>query len=240
MSIGLLGRKLGMTQVYDADGNLVPVTVVGAEPNVVVRLQLRKDGSRSVQMGFESVREKRLTKPLRGHFAKAGVAPRRFLREFSISASEEWNPGQEVGVGLFRPGQLVDVVGVSKGKGFQGVMKKHNFSGQGAAHGSKMHRRNGAVGCRSTPGRIFRNQGMPGHLGNTRTTVQDLPVVAVREADRALLIRGSIPGARGGLVLVRTAIKGQPKPQEKSQGKGGKAQAARPSRPSKPSKPSKK
>ena len=178
-------------------------------------------------MGFEGVRESRLTKPLRGHFAKAGVAPRRFLREFAVAETEEWKPGQEVGVTLFRPGQLVDVIGVSKGKGFQGVMKKHNFSGQGAAHGSKMHRRNGAVGCRSTPGRIFRNQGMPGHLGHARTTVQDLAVVAVREEDRALLIRGSVPGARGGLVLVRTAVKGQPKPQEKPQAKAGKAPAGK-------------
>ncbi|MDD4933970.1 MAG: 50S ribosomal protein L3 [Methylacidiphilaceae bacterium] len=230
MSMGLLGRKLGMTQVYDAEGNLVPVTVVGAEPNVVVRLEARPDGSRTAQMGFETVREKSLTKPMRGHFAKAGVAPRRFLREFTTPASEEWKLGQEVGVALFRPGQHVDVIGVSKGKGFQGVMKRHNFSGQGAAHGSKMHRRNGAVGCRSTPGRIFRNQGMPGHLGNARATVQDLRVVAVREEDRALLIRGSVPGARGGLVLVRTAIKGQPKPQEKPQAKGGKTQSTRPSK----------
>ncbi|MDD2677506.1 MAG: 50S ribosomal protein L3, partial [Methylacidiphilaceae bacterium] len=212
MSMGLLGRKLGMTQVYDAEGNLVPVTVVGVEPNVVVRSQARQDGSKSVQMSFETVREKSLTKPVRGHLAKAGVASRRFLREFTVAASEEWNPGQEIGVTLFRPGQLVDVSGISKGKGFQGVMKRHNFSGQGAAHGSKMHRRNGAVGCRSTPGRIFRNQGMPGQLGNVKTTVQDLPVVAVREEDRALLIRGSVPGARGGLVVVRSAIKGQPKP----------------------------
>lgn len=227
MSMGLLGRKLGMTQVYDAAGNLIPVTVVGAEPNVVVRLLTRPDGGKSVQMSFEAVREKRLTKPLRGHFAKAGVAPRRFLREFRVSESEEWKPGQEVGVTLFQPGQLVDVIGVSKGKGFQGVMKRHNFSGQGAAHGSKMHRRNGAVGCRSTPGRIYRNQGMPGHLGHARTTVQDLPVVAVRDEDHAILIRGSVPGARGDLVMVRTAIKGQPKPQEKPQAKGGKPAAGR-------------
>ncbi|VVM05866.1 50S ribosomal protein L3 [Methylacidimicrobium cyclopophantes] len=226
MSIGLLGRKLGMTQVYDGDGNLVPVTVVGAEPNVVVRVQACGEGKKSVQMGFETVREKRLTKPLRGHFAKAGIAPRRFLREFVVDATEEWGPGQEVGVNLFRPGQLVDVIGISKGKGFQGVMKKHNFSGQGAAHGSKMHRRNGAVGCRSTPGRIYRNQGMPGQLGSARTTVQDLAVVSVREEDRALLIRGSIPGARGGLVVVRTAIKGQPKPPAKPQAKAAKSQAA--------------
>ncbi|QSR84895.1 50S ribosomal protein L3 [Methylacidimicrobium sp. B4] len=228
MSMGLLGRKLGMTQVYDDNGNLVPVTVVGAEPNVVVRFQEHASGKKSVQMGFETVREKSLSKPVRGHFAKAGVAPRRFLREFSIGASEEWKPGQEVGVTLFHPGQRVDVIGVSKGKGFQGVMKKHNFSGQGAAHGSKMHRRNGAVGCRSTPGRIFRNQGMPGHLGHARATVQDLAVVAVRAEDRALLIRGSVPGARGGLVLVRTAIKGQPKPQAKPQPKGGKPAAGKP------------
>ncbi|CAB4243864.1 50S ribosomal subunit protein L3 [Methylacidimicrobium sp. AP8] len=217
MSMGLLGRKLGMTQVYDQDGNLIPVTVVGAEPNVVVRLQEHADGRKSVQVGFESVPETRISKPLRGHFAKAGVTPRRFLREFPVDGSEEWKPGQEIGVTLFRPGQRVDVIGVSKGKGFQGVMKKHGFSGQGAAHGSKMHRRNGAVGCRSTPGRIFRNQGMAGHLGHARVTVQNLAVVAVREEDRALLIQGSVPGARGGLVLIRSAIKGQPKPRQKPQ-----------------------
>jgi len=139
------------------------------------------------------------------------VTPKRFVREFILNG-EEVKQGDNLSVDRFKVGQLVDVIGVSKGKGFQGPMKKHNFHGQGAAHGSKTHRRNGAIGCRSTPGRIYKNHGMAGHMGDERVTVQNLRVVQVREADHVLLISGAVPGPAGSYVEVRTAIKGQPKP----------------------------
>lgn len=211
MSIGILGQKIGMTRVYDAAGTITPVTVIQADPNSVIQIKTEeKDGYKAAQVGFGEIKESRVSKPELGHFKKAGVAPRRFVREFTLD-NEELKVGDEVKVTTFQVGQLVDIIGVSKGKGFQGVMKKHNFSGQGAAHGSKTHRRNGAIGERSTPGRIYKNHGMPGHMGSERITVQNLRVVQVREADNVLLVRGAVPGANGSLVVVRSAIKGQPK-----------------------------
>ena len=182
MSIGLLGKKIGMTSVYDANGRLHPVTVIAAGDNVILRrLTNENDGYSAVQTGFGSQKESRLNKSQLGEFKKAGVEPKRFVREFRLTA--DLPEGEiDISVAQFQPGDFVDVIGRSKGKGFQGVMKKHNFHGQGAAHGSKTHRRNGAVGNRSTPGRIWKNMGMPGHLGDERVTVQNLQVMQVREA----------------------------------------------------------
>jgi large subunit ribosomal protein L3 len=207
MSIGLLGRKIGMTSVYDANGRLCPVTVIAAGDNVLLRLLTTEhDGYSAVQVGFDSKKESRVSKPLLGEFKKAGVEPRRFVREFRLDIDA---PEGEINLSVtqFQAGDFVDVIGRSKGKGFQGVMKKHNFAGQGAAHGSKTHRRIGAVGNRSTPGRIWKNMGMPGHLGDRRVTVQNLQVMQVREAEKMILVSGAVPGANGSYVIVRPAIK---------------------------------
>jgi large subunit ribosomal protein L3 len=207
MSIGLLGQKIGMTSVYDANGRLHPVTVIAAGDNVLLRRVTNdNDGYSAVQVGFDTQKESRVTKQLLGEFKKAGAEPKRFVREFRLDVDA---PEGEINLNVtqFQPGDYVDVIGRSKGKGFQGVMKKHNFDGQGAAHGSKTHRRNGAVGNRSTPGRIWKNMGMPGHLGDERVTVQNLQVMQVREAEKVILISGAVPGSNGSYVVVRPAIK---------------------------------
>src|SRR5947199_2804159 len=207
MSIGLLGQKIGMTSVYDANGRLRPVTVIVAGDNVLLRrLTTENEGYSAVQVGFDAQKESRLTKQLLGEFKKAGVEPKKFVREFRLDAD---SPEGEINLSVtqFQTGDYVDVIGRSKGKGFQGVMKKHNFHGQGSAHGSKTHRRIGAVGNRSTPGRIWKNMGMPGHLGDRRVTVQNLQVMQVREAEKMILVSGAVPGANGSYVIVRPAIK---------------------------------
>src|SRR5947207_10903597 len=207
MSIGLLGRKIGMTSVYDARGRLCPVTVIAAGDNVFLRrITTENDGYSAVQVGFDDQKESRVTKQLLGEFKKAGVEPKRFVREFRLDADLP-DGAINLSVTQFQAGDYVDVIGRSKGKGFQGVMKKHNFHGQGAAHGSKTHRRIGAVGNRSTPGRIWKNQGMPGHLGDERVTVQNLQVLQVREAEKLILVSGAVPGPNGRYVIFRPAIK---------------------------------
>ena len=207
MSIGLLGKKIGMTSVYDAEGRLRPVTVIAAGDNTLLRrLTSENDGYSAVQVGFDTQKESRVTKALLGGFGKANSEPKKLVREFRLKQDA---PEGEINLAVtqFQPGDFVDVIGRSKGKGFQGVMKKHNFAGQGAAHGSKTHRRNGAIGNRSTPGRIWKNMGMPGHMGDERVTVQNLQVLQVREADKVILISGAVPGANGSYVVVRPAIK---------------------------------
>jgi large subunit ribosomal protein L3 len=207
MSIGLLGQKIGMTNVYDEKGRLCPVTVIAAGDNTLLRrLTEENEGYSAVQVGFGAQKESRVSKPLLGEFKKAGVEPQRFVREFRLR-NDLPEGDVNLSVTQFQPGDFVDVIGRSKGKGFQGVMKKHNFDGQGAAHGSKTHRRIGAVGNRSTPGRIWKNQGMPGHMGDRRVTVQNLQVMQVREAEKIILISGAVPGANGSYVIVRPAIK---------------------------------
>jgi large subunit ribosomal protein L3 len=207
MSIGLLGQKIGMTSVYDANGRLRPVTVIAAGDNVLLRrLTTENDGYSGIQVGFDSQKESRVNKAQLGIFQKANAEPKKFVREFRLPA--ELPEGDvDLNVTQFQPGDFVDVTGRSKGKGFQGVMKKHNFHGQGAAHGSKTHRRNGAIGNRSTPGRIWKNMGMPGHLGDERVTVQNLQVLQVREAEKVILISGAVPGSNGSYVVVRPALK---------------------------------
>jgi large subunit ribosomal protein L3 len=207
MSIGLLGKKIGMTSVYDANGRLRPVTVIAAGDNTLLRrLTSENDGYSAVQVGFDTQKEARVTKALLGGFSKANSEPKKMVREFRLR--EDAPEGEiDLAVTQFQAGDFVDVIGRSKGKGFQGVMKKHNFHGQGAAHGSKTHRRNGAIGNRSTPGRIWKNMGMPGHLGDERVTVQNLQVLQVREAEKVILISGAVPGANGSYVVVRPAIK---------------------------------
>jgi large subunit ribosomal protein L3 len=207
MSIGLLGQKIGMTSVYDANGRLHPVTVIAAGDNVLLRrVTAENAGYSAVKVGFDGQKESRLSNALLGEFKKAGVEPKKFVREFRVPADL---PEGDINLNVtqFQPGDFVDVTGRSKGKGFQGVMKKHNFAGQGAAHGSKTHRRNGAIGNRSTPGRIWKNMGMPGHLGDARVTVQNLQVMQVRETERLILVSGAVPGSNGSYVVVRPAVK---------------------------------
>ena len=207
MSIGLLGQKIGMTSVYDANGRMRPVTVIAAGDNVLLRrITAENDGYSALKVGFGPQKESRMTKAVMGEFSKAGAEPKKFIREFRLKADAA-DGDIDLSVTQFQPGDWVDVIGRSKGKGFQGVMKKHNFAGQGAAHGSKTHRRNGAIGNRSTPGRIWKNMGMPGHMGDERVTVQNLQVIQVREAEKVILISGAVPGANGSYVVVRPAIK---------------------------------
>jgi large subunit ribosomal protein L3 len=208
MKIGLLGRKIGMTRVYDSNGKATPVTVIEAGGNSVVQVKTpEKEGYNAIQVGFETQKESRLNKAELGHFKKAAVEPKKLLREFRLPDEAQVTGDVDLSVNQFQPGEFVDIIGRSKGKGFQGVVKKHNFAGQPAAHGSKMHRRNGAIGNRSTPGRVWKNMGMPGHLGDDRVTVQNLRVVQVRSEENVILVSGAVPGANGSFVVVRPAKK---------------------------------
>jgi large subunit ribosomal protein L3 len=206
--LGLLGKKLGQTRLYDAQGNAVPVTVVWVGPNRVVQCRTREtDGYRAVQLGLEEQKESRVTKALRGHFQKHQSPPQKRLREFR-DFPREVKPGESVGADLFAVGDFVDAVGITKGRGFEGVVKRHHFRGGDLTHGSKgWHRRPGAIGQRLFPGTVRRGMRMPGHMGQVRRTVQNLRVVQVRPEEQLLLIRGAIPGANGDYVIIRAAKK---------------------------------
>jgi large subunit ribosomal protein L3 len=208
---GLLGEKLGMTQVWDENNRLVPVTVVQAGPCVVTQVRTPEtDGYSAVQLGFGAVDPRKVNKPLSGHYGKAGVTPRRVLVELRTSSVPEYAQGQEVTADVFEAGELVDVVGTTRGKGFSGVMKRHGFSGVGASHGAhRNHRKPGSIGGCATPGRVFKGMRMAGRLGHVRQTTLSLRLQAV-DADRGLLlIKGAVPGPKGGLVFVRSAVKGK-------------------------------
>jgi large subunit ribosomal protein L3 len=207
---GVLGEKLGMTQVWDADNRVVPVTVVKAGPCVVTQVRnLATDGYEAVQIGFGEIDPRKVNKPEKGHFDKAGVTPRRYLVELRTADAAEYALGQELTVETFETGQLVDVSGTSKGKGFAGVMKRHNFKGLGAGHGvQRKHRSPGSIGACATPGRVFKGVRMAGRMGGHRVTVQNLTVHAIDAEKGLLLIKGAIPGPNGGVVLVKTAAKG--------------------------------
>ncbi|GAA4853063.1 50S ribosomal protein L3 [Kitasatospora terrestris] len=208
---GILGEKLGMTQVWDENNRVVPVTVVKAGPNVVTQVHTADSpaGYDAVQIGFGEIDPRKVNKPLQGHFAKAGVTPRRHLVELRTSDASEYTLGQEITAELFEAGVKVDVTGTSKGKGFAGVMKRHNFRGLGAGHGvQRKHRSPGSIGGCATPGRVFKGMKMAGRMGHERVTTQNLTIHAVDAEKGLLLIKGAIPGPNGGLVLVRTAAKG--------------------------------
>jgi large subunit ribosomal protein L3 len=208
MRIGLIGRKVGMTRIYDELGRATAVTVIDVTGNTKLQAKTEdNDGYTALQVGFDTQKESRVTKARLGHFAKNGSEPKKVIREFRLEDGQSVPGDLVLNAALFKAGQLVDVIGQSKGKGFQGVMKKHNMSGQNMTHGSMMHRRNGAIGNRSTPGRIWKNMGMPGHMGDERITVQNLRIMQVREEDSALLVSGAVPGANGSYVIVRPAIK---------------------------------
>jgi large subunit ribosomal protein L3 len=211
MKIGLLGKKIGMTRVYDEAGKATPVTVIEAGGNTVLQTKTQEnDGYTGVQVGFDTQKQQRVTKPLLGHFAKANSEPKKLVKEFRLPDGTSLEGVLDLSVSQFAVGDVVDVIGRSKGKGFQGVIRKHGMAGQGASHGSMMHRRNGAIGNRSTPGRIWKNMGMPGHMGDDRVTVQNLKVVQVRPEEGVILISGAVPGANGSYIVVRPAKKAQP------------------------------
>jgi large subunit ribosomal protein L3 len=211
ISKGLLGKKLGMTQVWDENNKLIPVTVIEITPNVVTQIRTPEvDGYNAVQIAFGQIDPRKVSKPSAGHFDKAGVTPRRHLTEVRTADAADYAAGQELTVdATFEPGQLVDVVGTSKGKGFAGVMKRHNFKGVSASHGShRNHRKPGSIGASSTPSRVFKGMRMAGRMGGERVTVLNLKVQAVDAEKGLLLVKGAVPGARGRIVFVRNAVKG--------------------------------
>ena len=202
----ILGRKIGMTQVWDENDNVVPVTVIQAGPCAISQVKTKEtDGYCAVQIGFGDVKVKNVTKPMKGHFAKAGVAPVRYLREVRVPEGEEHTCGELVTVANFADCKLVDVIGRSKGKGFQGTIKRWNFNAGPKTHGSHNYRDHGSVGQCSTPSRIHKGVKMPGHMGDERVTVRNLQVVRVDEEQNLILVKGAIPGAKNGLVQVRMA-----------------------------------
>ncbi len=211
---GVLGEKLGMTQVFDASNRIIPVTVVKAGPCVVTQVRtFEKDGYSAVQIAYGPIDPRKVNKPEAGHFAKAGVPPRRFLVEIRTDDAAAYTVGQEITVEAFAPGDgaalKVDIVGTSKGKGYAGVMKRHNFKGLGAGHGvQRKHRSPGSIGACATPARVFKGTRMAGRMGHVRTTTQNLTIHAMDAERGLLLIKGAVPGPRGGMVLVRTAAKG--------------------------------
>jgi large subunit ribosomal protein L3 len=207
---GLLGTKLGMTQVWDANNKLVPVTVIEMSPNVVTQIRTPEvDGYDAIQIAYGQIDPRKANKPATGHFEKAGVTPRRHLTEVRTANAADFAPGQELAVDIFEAGQKVDVVGTSKGKGFAGVMKRHNFKGVSSSHGShRNHRKPGSIGASSTPSRVFKGWRMAGRMGGDRVTVQNLVVHAVDLEKGLLLVKGAVPGARGRIVFVRNAVKG--------------------------------
>ena len=207
---GLLGEKLGMTQVWDENNRVVPVTVVKAGPCVVTQLRTpEKDGYEAVQLGFGAIDPRKVTKPAAGHFEKAGVTPRRHLVELRTNDVADYELAQELTVELFEAGQKVDIVGTTRGKGFAGVMKRHGFHGLRASHGvQRKHRSPGSIGGCSTPGRVFKGLRMAGRMGSDRMTIQNLTVHAIDTERGLLLIKGAVPGPQGALVLIKTAAKG--------------------------------
>ncbi|SHF33273.1 LSU ribosomal protein L3P [Thermoanaerobacter uzonensis DSM 18761] len=208
MKKGILGRKHGMTQIFDEKGEVIPVTVIEAGPCVVVQKKtVEADGYNAIQVGFGDVKEKRLTKPLIGHFKKAGVPFKRYLREFRLDDISGYEVGSEIKVDIFKPGDKVDVTGISKGKGFAGVVKRYGANRGPMSHGSKYHRRVGSMGATTDPGRTFKGKIMPGHMGHERVTIQNLEVVKVDPELNLLLVKGSVPGPKGSLLIIKDSVK---------------------------------
>lgn len=203
----MLGKKIGMTQIFDSEGKMVPVTVVEAGPCTVIQIKDSKnDGYDAIQIGYGSIKEKNVTNPLKGHYAKANTKPLRYLREFRMENTAEYTAGQEFSVEVFEAGDLVDVSGVTKGKGFQGAIKRHGFSRGPMAHGSRYHRRTGSLGALG-PNRVFKGKKLPGHMGSLKVTIQNLEIVKVVAEQNLLLVKGSIPGAKKSFITIKKAVK---------------------------------
>ena len=208
MKKAILTTKVGMTQIFNEDGVLTPVTVLQAGPCVVTQVKtVENDGYAAVQVGFGDIREKLVNKPMKGHFAKAGVAPKRFVREFRLEDAESYAVGQEIKADVFAAGDKVDATAKSKGKGFQGAIKRHGQSRGPMAHGSKYHRHAGSNGSATTPGRVFKGKKMPGHMGAVRITVQNLEVVRVDAEQNLILVKGAVPGPKKSLVTIKESTK---------------------------------
>jgi large subunit ribosomal protein L3 len=204
----ILGKKIGMTQIFEEDGRVIPVTVVEAGPLKVVQIKtIEKDGYNSIQIGYVDIKEKKINKPLKGHFDKAQVEYKKYLREFRVDNPEKYEIGQEIKVDVFESGDRVDVVGISKGKGTQGPVKRHGHGRGPETHGSKYHRAVGAMAAASYPGRVLKGKKMSGHMGNQRVTVENLEIVRVDAEKNLLLIKGAVPGPKGGLLTIKESVK---------------------------------
>ena len=207
MKKAILGRKVGMTQIFDENGKAIPVTVIEAGPCTVVQVKTKDtDGYEAIQLGFGEVKEKNLIRPIKGHFTKANVTPKKHLREFRLEEIS-YNVGDEIKADIFKEGETVDVTGTSKGKGFQGVIKRHGQSRGPMGHGSMYHRRPGSMGSTSTPGRVYKGKNLPGHMGVETVTVQNLEIVKVDIDKNVLLIKGSVPGNKGAILKIRDSVK---------------------------------
>ena len=208
MKKAILATKVGMTQIFNENGNLIPVTVLQATPNVVTQVKtVENDGYAAVQVGFGEIREVLVNKPRKGHFAKAGVANKRFLREFKFENAAEYTVGQEIKADIFTAGDKIDATGTSKGKGFQGAIKRHGLSRGPMKHGSKYHRHAGSNGPATTPGRVFKGKHMPGQMGAVKVTVQNLEVVKVDVENNLLLVKGAVPGSKKALLVLKETVK---------------------------------
>lgn len=209
MPLGLIGRKLGMTQIFKPNGEVVPVTVIEAGPCVIVAKRSEdKEGYNALQLGFGHIKPHRVNKPLKGLFKKIGIEPKRYLREFRVDSVEGFEVGQELKVDIFKEGEKVDVTGISKGKGFAGPMKRHGFSGGPASHGSAFHSYGSSLGAHTEPGHVFKGKRMAGHMGSAKVTIQNLEIVKVYPEKNLLLVKGSVPGSRNSIVLIKKAKKG--------------------------------
>lgn len=204
----IMGKKIGMTQIFDEQGRMIPVTVVEATPNVVVQIKTEEnEGYNAIQIGFGEIRERLVNKPRKGTFAKAGVEPKRFLKEFKLDDISSYSVKDEIKVTVFEAGDKIDVSGISKGKGFQGVIRRWNFKRGPETHGSKFHRAPGSQGASSDPSRTFKNRKMPGHMGHVKRTVLNLEIVKVMPEQNVILIKGGIPGPNKGTVVIRNSVK---------------------------------
>ena len=204
----LIGKKVGMTQIFDDQGKVIPVTVIEAGPCTVVQVKtVESDGYNSVQLGYGEVKEHKLTKPEKGHYTKVKLTPKKHLREFRVDSLENVNVGDEIKVDTFAVGDKLDIQGISKGKGFQGVIKRHGQSRGPMGHGSMYHRRPGSMGPTSTPGRVFKGKNLPGHMGRETITIQNLEVVKVDLDKNAILVKGSVPGAKGAILKLKSSVK---------------------------------
>ena len=204
----LIGKKVGMTQIFDEHGKVIPVTVIEAGPCVISQVKsVETDGYNAIQLGFGDVKESKVNKPIKGHFAKAKIAPKKHLREFRVDSVEGVEVGTEVKADTFVAGDKIDVQGTTKGKGFQGVIKRHGQSRGPMGHGSMYHRRPGSMGPTSTPGRVFKGKKLPGHMGRVTVTIQNLDVVKVDMDKNVILLKGSVPGAKGAILKLRTSVK---------------------------------
>ena len=208
MKKGIIGKKVGMTQIFDEKGNVIPVTAIETEGNIVAQIKtVETDGYQSIQLGYGDVKDKHINKPEAGHFAKAKLPNKKHLREFRLDSVENYKVGDEVKVDIFETGEKVDIQGTSKAKGFQGVIKRHGQHRGPMGHGSMYHRRPGSMGATSTPGRVFKGKKLPGHMGKVTVTIQNLEIVKVDTDKNVLLVKGSVPGPKGAILKVKSTVK---------------------------------